>query len=116
MSPSLELPAAPPSAEGVTAFLLVLQIPYSSASPGNYVVSTCVCVCVCVDITSHSGRGAAAAQMWRGAPVCRLGAEHLACPEGFQLPLVQLWLFLARIVISLLLTDCPWCCRKHSYT
>jgi len=35
------------TAEEITGlFLLLLQIPYSSASPGNYVVSTFVCVCL----------------------------------------------------------------------
>lgn len=40
--------------------------------------------------------------MFREAPMCWLGAEHLACTEVSQLPLVQMWVFITRIVASLL--------------
>ncbi|NXT62760.1 SSBP3 protein, partial [Chaetops frenatus] len=63
------------------------SIPYSSASPGNYVVST-----LCVFVGHHiSFRQRTAAQMCRGASGWWLGAEHLACTtDVFQPALVQM--------------------------
>ncbi|NWT12794.1 SSBP2 protein, partial [Vireo altiloquus] len=55
------------------------SIPYSSASPGNYVVSTCVCVFAGHHISSRHRK---AAQMCRGAPVCCNICPALGFPLG----------------------------------
>lgn len=99
MSTHLQLPGAHPSTEEITVFSVdvtdTLFLSLSWELRGE-----CLCVCL-LDITSHLGRETAA-QMFREAPMCCLGAEHLACTEVSQPPLVQMWVFITSIIVSLL--------------
>lgn len=80
----------------------MFQIPYSSASPGNYVVSTFgFCLLIRIDVTFYLGNEIVV-QMLRRAPVYWPRSEHLICIELFRLPTsVHMLMFISEAVINL---------------
>ena len=80
----------------------MFQIPYSSASPGNYVVSTFgFCLLIRIDVTFYLGNEIVV-QMLRRAPVYWPRSEHLICIELFRLPAsVHMLVFISETVINL---------------